>query len=34
MDPIGLFVFTILLALILIAMIVPQVQKRRQSEES
>ncbi len=34
MDPIGLFVFTILLALILIAMIVPQVQKRKKSEEA
>jgi hypothetical protein len=32
MDPIALFVFTILLALILIAIIVPQIQIRKQSE--
>jgi hypothetical protein len=34
MDPLALFVFAILIALILIAIIVPQVQKHRQPEES
>ncbi len=34
MDPIGIFVFAIFLALLLIAIIVPQVQKRKQSEEA
>ena len=34
MDPIGFIVFAILLALLLTAIIVPQVQKRQQSEEA
>jgi len=34
MEPVGIFVFAILLALILIAIIVPQIQERQQSEES
>jgi len=32
MDPIGIFVFAIFLALLLIAIIVPQVQKRKSEE--
>ena len=34
MDPLGPFVFTIFLALVLIAIIVPQMQKRRDKEEA
>ena len=34
MEPLGIIIFALLLALVLIAIIVPQVQKRQQSESS
>lgn len=34
MEPLGIFIFALLLALVLIAIIVPQVQKRQESEET
>lgn len=34
MEPLGIFIFAILVALILIAIIVPQMQKRQASEEA
>ena len=32
MDPVGLFIFALILALVLIAIIVPQIQKRQHKE--
>jgi hypothetical protein len=34
MQPVGLIVFALLIALILVAIIVPQIQKRKQTEET
>ena len=34
MEPLGIIIFALLLALVLIAIIVPQVQKRQESEEA
>lgn len=34
MEPLGYIIFALLLALVLIAIIVPQVQKRQESEET
>lgn len=34
MEPLGLFIFALLLALVLIAIIVPQVQKHNKTEEA
>lgn len=34
MQPVGLIVFALLIALVLVAIIVPQIQKRKQTEET
>jgi hypothetical protein len=34
MEPLGIFIFAIFLALVLIAIIVPQIQNRQQSEDA
>ncbi len=34
MDPVGLFMLALILALVLIAIIVPQIQKRQHKESS